>query len=141
MKALKIIRISFGLSLLAFLGAVPAFAQFEIAPDHFDSPNTEPFQQPGTKAATEIGSAIQCSGEHLSVGKPSSSRCSTEKADQGISTSTLPDSTFKPIAAKERNHGSKNVIPEKYSINSLAYLDLLIWLASPVRDNVDDVGQ
>jgi hypothetical protein len=41
------------------LSPFPAFAQAEVAPDHFDSPNTEPFLQSKTKPKTEQSEAAK----------------------------------------------------------------------------------
>ena len=50
MKVLWILAKVTALTLLMALGGSGAYAQAEIDPDHFDSPNTEPFDQPKTQS-------------------------------------------------------------------------------------------
>lgn len=49
MKAAKMIKLLVILGGLAALATPCCYGQSEIDPDHFDSPNTEPFPQPKTK--------------------------------------------------------------------------------------------
>lgn len=61
------------------LGNSCAYAQSEIDPDHFDSPNTEPFPQPKGPSSQvrailyeghfSLPHAVQCSGKKLPPGK------------------------------------------------------------------------
>jgi hypothetical protein len=48
MNVLSILRTSAALAMLVALGGPAAYAQAEIDPDHFDSPNTEPIPRPRT---------------------------------------------------------------------------------------------
>jgi hypothetical protein len=83
---------------LVFAGAIllpltvgfRACAQFEIDPDHFDSPNTEPFPQPKPPTNTQIGTIrydgefalpheVRCNGRSLHPGKYSVSLRSNGK--------------------------------------------------------------
>jgi hypothetical protein len=50
MKVLWILGKVTALTVLMALGDAGAYAQAEIDPDHFDSLNTEPFDQPKTRA-------------------------------------------------------------------------------------------
>jgi hypothetical protein len=83
MKAVQVIRIRILVILAGFaaLAAPGSYAQSEIDPDHFESPNTEPFPQPKTKAVigAEIGRvlfrgeftlpySLQCAGKRLLAG-------------------------------------------------------------------------
>ena len=68
------------LSGLIMLGAPPARAQFEIDPDHFEAPNTEPFDKVKTDTASDVGTirydgefrlahTVQCNGKSLRPGR------------------------------------------------------------------------
>jgi len=68
------------LSWLSALGAPPASAQFEIDPDHFEAPNTEPFDKVGTDTTSDVGTirydgefrlahTVQCNGKSLHPGR------------------------------------------------------------------------
>ena len=79
MKVITFIRILVTLAILSTIGVSAAFAQSEIDPDHFDSPNTESIPQPRTEesrvAATRYDGAfslpyqVQCNGKRLAPGK------------------------------------------------------------------------
>lgn len=79
MKVITYIRILVTLAILSAIGVSAAFAQSEIDPDHFDSPNTESIPQPRTAesrvAATRYDGAfslpyqVQCNGKRLAPGK------------------------------------------------------------------------
>lgn len=79
MKVITFIRILVTLAILSAIGVSAAFAQSEIDPDHFDSPNTESIPQPRTAesrvAATRYDGAfslpyqVQCNGKRLAPGK------------------------------------------------------------------------
>jgi hypothetical protein len=68
------------LSCLIALGAPPARAQFEIDPDHFEAPNTEPFDKVKTDTTSDVGTihydgefrlanTVQCNGKSLRPGR------------------------------------------------------------------------
>jgi len=68
------------LSGLLPLGAAPARAQFEIDPDHFESPNVEPFDKVPTDARSDVGKirydgkfrlayTVECNGKSLRPGR------------------------------------------------------------------------
>jgi len=77
MKSLSIFTISAALALA--LGGPGAYAQQEIDPDHFDSPNTQPITQPrpadrkvkvvGYHGTFSLPYAVLCSGKKLAPGK------------------------------------------------------------------------
>ena len=79
MKVITFIRILVTLAILSAIGVSAAFAQSEIDPHHFDSPNTESIPQPRTAdsrvAATRYDCAfslpyqVQCNGKRLAPGK------------------------------------------------------------------------
>ena len=79
MKVITFIRILVTLAILSAIGVSAAFAQSEIDPHHFDSPNTESIPQPRTAdsrvAATRYDGAfslpyqVQCNGKRLAPGK------------------------------------------------------------------------
>ena len=79
MKVITFIRILVTLAIPSAIGVSAAFAQSEIDPDHFDSPNTELIPQPRTAdsrvAATRYDGAfslpyqVQCNGKTLAPGK------------------------------------------------------------------------
>ena len=68
------------LSGLIALGAPPARAQFEIDPDHFEAPNTEPFDKVQTDTSSDVetiryegefrlAQTVQCNGKSLRPGR------------------------------------------------------------------------
>ena len=68
------------LSGLIALGSPPARAQFEIEPDHFEAPNTEPFGKVKTDPSSNVGTirydgkfrlahTVQCNGKSLRPGR------------------------------------------------------------------------
>jgi hypothetical protein len=75
----RVVAIYIGLLGSATLGAACAYAQSEIDPDHFDSPNTEPMPQPRTAGSkvTEfrydgtlsLPYSVLCNGKKLAPGK------------------------------------------------------------------------
>jgi hypothetical protein len=54
MKVMSVIRIFASVAGLVVLGDSGVHAQTEINPDHFDSPNAEPFPQPKTTTGSEV---------------------------------------------------------------------------------------
>jgi hypothetical protein len=94
MKVLWIPGKVIALALLIALGGTGAYAQQEIDPDHFDSPSTEPPDQP--KSSQNHGSekrydgdfalpyAVQCSGKQLGPGKYSVSLRSDGNVGHGV---------------------------------------------------------
>jgi hypothetical protein len=94
MKVLWILGKVIPLALLIALGGTGAYAQQEIDPDHFDSPITEPPDQP--KSSQNHGSetrydghfalpyAVKCSGKQLGPGKYSVSLRSDGKVGHGV---------------------------------------------------------
>lgn len=94
MKALSILGKSIALVLLAALASSVAYAQFEVDPDHFDSPSVEPHPQPSpsptqVKAKRYDGNfslpySVQCSGKKLAPGKYSVSLGSDGKVGHGV---------------------------------------------------------
>lgn len=110
MKVLWILGKVTALTLLMALGGAGAYAQAE---DHFDSPNTEPFDQPKTQSqehATRYGGnfslpyAVQCRGKQLAPGKYSVSLRSDGKVDHGVLKSK---SQFIEITSVVHPQGSK----------------------------------
>jgi len=83
MKVLSIFGTSAALAVLSLaLGCPGAYAQAEIDPDHFDSPNTEPFPQPKAAGGIRYNGtfslpySVLCNGKKLAPGKYSISlRC------------------------------------------------------------------
>ena len=75
MHRCPVVGIIVGLLGLVALGNSPAYAQSEIDPDHFDSPNTEPFTQTKTPASQvqsilykgnfSLPYTVHCSGKKL----------------------------------------------------------------------------
>jgi hypothetical protein len=93
MKVLWILAKVTALTLLMALGGAGAYAQAEIDPDHFDSPNTEPFDQRKTQSQAHatrydgnfsLPYAVQCSGKQLAPGKYSVSLRSDGKVGHGV---------------------------------------------------------
>jgi hypothetical protein len=68
MKAARIMRLLVVLAGFAALATPIVYAQSEVDPDHFDSPNTEPFPQRKTKEgdAAETGK-VRLDGEVISL--------------------------------------------------------------------------
>ena len=85
-----IVGIIVGLLGLVGVGNSPAYAQSEIDPDHFDSPNTEPFTQTKTPASQvqsilykgnfSLPHTVHCSGKKLPPGNYSISLSSNGAA-------------------------------------------------------------
>ena len=80
---------------LLTLGASCAYAQSEIDPDHFDSPNTEPFRQPKPKGDGQVAEtkyerrfelpySVLCGGKKLAPGKYTLSLRSDGKVARAI---------------------------------------------------------
>jgi hypothetical protein len=79
MKSQSIFAISAALAFSVAQGGPGAFAQQEIDPNHFDSPDTGPPDQPKSGQSHGIATrydgnfslpyAVQCSGEQLAPGK------------------------------------------------------------------------
>ena len=80
MKVLSAIRILLCLMGLVALRGSGAYAQSEIDPDHFDSPNTEPFRPPKPNADSRVAEtryegrfalpySVVCSGNRLAPGR------------------------------------------------------------------------
>jgi hypothetical protein len=97
MKVTSTIRMLAGAAWLAALGCSVARAQSEIAPDHFESPNTEPFPQPKTKpdnkalsvrydAEVALPYKLQCHGKTLPPGTYSISLHSEGSSGQVMAT-------------------------------------------------------
>jgi hypothetical protein len=93
MKVLWILGKVTALTLLMALGDAGAYAQAEIDPDHFDSPNTEPFDQPKTQSQApatrydgnfSLPYAVQCSGKQSAAGKYSVSLRSDGIVGHGV---------------------------------------------------------
>ncbi|HEY6386633.1 MAG TPA: hypothetical protein VIX91_13225 [Candidatus Acidoferrum sp.] len=95
MKTPPVIRILSCMLGLFALGASGAYAQSEIDPDHFDSPNTEPFPQRKPYAESKVAEtrfegrfalpySVLCSGNRLAPGKYTISLRSDGKAAQAI---------------------------------------------------------
>lgn len=74
MKVISIMGILAGWVGLAVLGGSPTYAQSEVAPDHFESSNVEPFEKPKTNASNEAAAirydgrfrlpyTVQCGGK------------------------------------------------------------------------------
>jgi hypothetical protein len=101
------------LMLLMALGGACACAQAEIDPDHFDSPNTEPFDQPKTQSQAHakryagnfsLPYAGHCSGKQLAPGKDSVPLRSYGKVGHGVLKS---ESQFIEITSTVHSQGSK----------------------------------
>jgi hypothetical protein len=79
MKSLSIFAISTALVFLVVLGGPAAYAQQEIDPDHFDSPNTKPMPQPRTsdskvrairyRGTFSLPYSVLCNGKKLAQGR------------------------------------------------------------------------
>lgn len=80
MKAISFVKIYVALASFAIVGVPCAYAQAEVNPDQFESPNTESFVKAKTAAATEAASvslegkfslpySVQCNGKSLSPGE------------------------------------------------------------------------
>jgi len=93
MKVASAIRTFLRVASLVVLGASGAFAQSEIAPDHFELSNTEPFRQAKVVGDGQAGAirydgtfmlpyAVQCNGKRLRPGKYSVSLRSDGKVGQ-----------------------------------------------------------
>jgi hypothetical protein len=93
MKVLWILGKVTALTLLMALGGAGAYAQVGIDRDHFDSPNTELFDQPRTQSQAHatrydgnfsLPYALQCRGKQWAPGKYSISLRSDGKFDHGV---------------------------------------------------------
>ena len=128
------------------LAAPPARAQFEIDPDHFDSPSMVHFDHPRTEANSEgavanvhyegrftLPDSVQCNGERLCPGKYSISL----RADGKIGQATLNQKNetigIGVVAQKQaRRAGGDALVVElnrgtrKLSEIQIAHLDLIL---------------
>jgi hypothetical protein len=99
MKVISVVRILAGVAGLVALGCSAACtrAQSDIAPDHFESPGTEPFAQPKTKPDNEASPIrydaevalpykLQCHGKTRPPGKYSVSLRSEGKSGRAAAT-------------------------------------------------------
>lgn len=95
MKVISIMGILAGWVGLAAFGGSLAWAQSEVAPDHFELSNVEPFDKPKTNASGEVKAisydgkftlpyTVQCSGKSLPPGKYSVSLHSDGKIAKAI---------------------------------------------------------
>ena len=93
MKVVSALRVFAGLAGLVVLGTAPAYAQFEVDPDHFESPNVQPFDKPNNNSAAasihydgkfKLPYTVQCNGRSLRPGKYSVSLRSDGKVGQAI---------------------------------------------------------
>jgi len=77
MKVASVLQIIVGLAGFAVLGTFPAYAQSEVAPDHFESQTVEPFGKANPSQASfirydgrfRLPYAVQCNGKSLRPGK------------------------------------------------------------------------
>jgi len=135
MKFLWILAKVTALTLLMALGGTAAYAQAEIDPDHFDSPNTEPLDQPKTpqnqvSASRYDGNfslpyAVQCSGKQLAPGKYSVSLRSDGKVGHGVLKSK---SQFIEITSVVHPQGFKRdvvVVGSKGKVRTLSAIQIL----------------
>jgi hypothetical protein len=125
MKVVTFIRMLVAMGLFSVVGISGVYAQSEIDPDHFDSPNTEPFPQPKAPANTQIGAIrydgeftlpheVRCNGKNLPAGKYSVSLRSNGKVgqatlDQKGHTTEIAGIVQTP-AAKQRNHSELVIV-------------------------------
>jgi hypothetical protein len=95
MKVISVMGILAGWVGLVALGGSPARAQSEVDPDHFESPNVEPFEKATTNARSEAAEihydgkvtlpyTVQCSGKSLPPGRYSVSLHSDGKIGKAI---------------------------------------------------------
>jgi hypothetical protein len=92
MKVVPVMGILAGCVGLLALGGSPARAQSEVAPDHFESSNVEPFKKPKTTASSEaairydgqftLPYTVECIGKSLPPGRYSVSLHSDGKIGQ-----------------------------------------------------------
>jgi hypothetical protein len=79
----SVLRMLAVVAVFALTGVAPSYAQSEVAPDHFDSPNTEPFPQPNSAKSTSAGAEA---GQIISRGNfklAYSLRCAATKLAPG----------------------------------------------------------
>ena len=115
MRVLLILGKVTALTLWMALGGTGAFAQQEIDPDHFDSPNTQPPDQPksgqGHGRATRYDGnfalpyGVQCSGKQLAPGRYSVTLRSDGNIGHGVLKSK---SHFIEITGVVHPQGSKH---------------------------------
>jgi hypothetical protein len=143
MKALSMIRLFAGLMALSVLGGRPARAQSEIDPDHFESPNLEPFGKANSNANSEamkvryegkfsLPYEVHCNGRRLPPGRYSVSVRSD--GEVGQATLNQKDKTIGiPGIVQKQTHkrGSEALIVElrgkvrRLSAIQVAELDLV----------------
>ena len=101
MKAAQVMTLLFVLVGIATVATPRAYAQSEIDPDHFDSPNTEPFSQSKTKVDVDavmgkvrfrgkvnLPYSLRCTGKRFLPGRYSISLRSDGKTGQATLTQT-----------------------------------------------------
>ena len=150
-----IVGIIVGLLGLVGVGNSPAYAQSEIDPDHFDSPNTEPF--PRTKGLASQVQAIlykgnfslpytaQCNGKKLPPGNYSISLSSNGAAAEfTLTRNGQIVEAGRALRAEGRSHGRDALILGRgHKMRSLSAIHLtgsdFVFTASleaePVSDN------
>ena len=143
------------------LAASSARAQFEVDPDHFDSPNMVPFDRPKTEANSEAAGvtvryegrfnlpyAVQCNGKILRPGKYSISLRVDGKVGQATLNQKDQTTGIGGVVQKrahkagsdalvvELNRGSRNL-----SNVQIAQLDLILDTRLPVASPSDSKSQ
>ena len=144
MNLLSLVKICASLLGLVVFGVLPARAQSEVDPGHFDSPTTKPFEKGKSDASAEAASIqynatftlpypVQCNGKNLAPGKYSLSFRSDGK--QGKATLNQKEQAIELVGVvnkQSQNHRGTAVIVEvseksrRLSAIQMAQVDLLL---------------
>lgn len=103
MKLVRKFRYAGPAMLLSLLLAAPAFAQFEVSPDHFDSPQTKTTKKPVQKARTRQTGAD--ASKHSAAGK--SSTTAAMAATSGTGSKRSRHAAQPNASATDAGSGSK----------------------------------
>jgi hypothetical protein len=155
MKIISIMGILAGLSGLIAIGPSSAGAQSEIDPDHFESPNVEPFERAKVNTRSEamatrydgkftLPYAVQCSGKSLPPGRYSVSLHSDGKIGQATLKQKGRAISIPGVVHKQAHkYGSDALVVElsrktrRLSAIQVAELELVFEPQPPIESSSD----
>ena len=155
MKVISIVGILAGWAGLAALGGSPALAQSEIAPDHFESSNTEPFERAKIHARGEamairydgkftLPYTVECNGRSLPPGRYSVSLHSDGKTGQATLKQKGQAIGIPGVVRKQAHkNGSNSLVVElngktrRLSAIQVSELDLVFEPRLPIESSSD----
>jgi hypothetical protein len=144
MKAVSVLKIYVALIAFAIVGVPRAYAQAEISPDHFESPNVEPFKKAKTNTASEAASvrlerkfnlpySVRCNGKSLPPGKYRLSLSSDGKIAQLILNRAGQAMKFEGLTQKQATDRRPDALVVEHrgksrqlSLIQVAQMDLIL---------------